>query len=126
MKILAKTKTPFAIKGGGHSFNQGFSSTVGVQIAMSRINDVIVSSDKRSVTLGMGGICESPSQEFPTSVPILNHLTIGSNVYTILQAQGLTVSGGRIHGVGVGGYLLGGGFSYLSSEVRNLFKYSPP
>lgn len=47
---------------------------------------------------------------------------LGSDVYTILGAQGITVSGGRIHGVGVGGYLLGGGFSYLSSEVRAFFQ----
>lgn len=38
-------------------------------------------------------------------------------MYTTLEAQGLTVSGGRIDGVGVGGYLLGGGYSYLSDEV---------
>lgn len=42
---------------------------------------------------------------------------IGTDVYTTLEAQGITVSGGRIAGVGVGGYLLGGGYSYLSSEV---------
>lgn len=46
---------------------------------------------------------------------------IGSNVYAILQNQGLIVSGGRIHGVGVGGYLLGGGFSYLTGEVSVQF-----
>lgn len=41
----------------------------------------------------------------------------GTNVYAALQPKNITVSGGRIDGVGVGGYLLGGGYSYLSSEV---------
>lgn len=44
-------------------------------------------------------------------------LSIGTDVYTVLEAQGLTVSGGRIDGVGVGGYLLGGGYSYLTDSV---------
>ena len=41
----------------------------------------------------------------------------GTNVYTVLEALGLGVSGGRIHGVGVGGYLLGGGYSHFTDKV---------
>jgi hypothetical protein len=35
-------RTPFAVKGGGHATNPGFSSTTGVQIAMTRFNQVVV------------------------------------------------------------------------------------
>lgn len=51
---------------------------------------------------------------------LIGNATIGTNVFATLEKQGLTVSGGRIDGVGVGGYLLGGGYSYLSDEVSTL------
>lgn len=51
--------TPFAVKGGGHTFNPGFSSTTGVHIALSRLNGVKYHPESNSVILGMGGICES-------------------------------------------------------------------
>ncbi|PBK85365.1 FAD-binding domain-containing protein [Armillaria gallica] len=36
LRILGQTRMPFGVKGGGHAFNPGFSSTTGVQIAMTR------------------------------------------------------------------------------------------
>lgn len=53
------SNTPFAVKSGGHSFNQGFSSTLGVEIALSRLNGVMSNPKRGTVALGMGGICES-------------------------------------------------------------------
>lgn len=119
--MLGKTTTPFAIKGGGHAFNAGHSSTTGVLIATSRLDGVAYDPKTHSVTLGMGGICEFISLALSfISCWFTNGFMLGSNVYTILQAQGLTVSGGRVHGVGVGGYLLGGGFSHLTGDVSVL------
>lgn len=46
---------------------------------------------------------------------------IGNRLFAILEKQGITVSGGRIDGVGVGGFLLGGGYSYLTDEVSLLY-----
>lgn len=70
----------------------------------------------------MGGICEFISLVLSSILCwFTNGFILGSNVYTILQAQGLTVSGGRVHGVGVGGYLLGGGFSHLTGDVREFY-----
>jgi len=42
------------VKGGGHASNQNFSSTVGVQIAMYRFNEVIYHSNNNTVDIGMG------------------------------------------------------------------------
>ncbi|PBK85360.1 FAD-binding domain-containing protein [Armillaria gallica] len=94
--ILGKTKTPFGIKGGGHSANLGFSSTTGVQIAMARFNEVTYESATQTAVIGAGNIWD--------------------DVYEILNAQGVNVVGVRESGVGVAGLILGGGYSYLSNQ----------
>ncbi|PBK61210.1 FAD dependent oxidoreductase [Armillaria solidipes] len=94
--ILGKTKTPFAIKGGGHATNQGFSSTTGVQIAMTRFNEVTYDPATQTAVIGAGNIWD--------------------DVYEILDAQGVNVVGGRVTGIGVAGLTLGGGYSYLSNQ----------
>ncbi|SJL13201.1 related to 6-hydroxy-D-nicotine oxidase [Armillaria ostoyae] len=96
LNILGKTKTPFGIKGGGHATNQGFSSTTGVQIAMTRFNEVTYDSTTQTAVIGAGNIWD--------------------DVYEILNAQGVNVLGGRVTGVGVAGLTLGGGYSYLSNQ----------
>ena len=77
------------MKGGGHASNPGFSSTLGVQIAMSRFNDTKVNPDDGTVDVGAG-------------------LT-WDQVYETLGPTGVNVVGGRIHGAGVAGLTLGGG-----------------
>ena len=79
----------FAVKGGGHSTNPGFSSTTGVQIAMTRFNQVIVDKTASLVEVGAGNIWD--------------------DVYSKLEGTGLNVVGGRVRGVGVAGFVLGGG-----------------
>ena len=92
IKIIGSTKTPFAVKGGGHATNQGFSSTVGVQIAMSRFKDIKLSDDRLTVDVGAGCIWDE--------------------VYLALNGTGVNAPGGRVPGVGVAGFTLGGGMSW--------------
>ncbi|KAH9990398.1 FAD-binding domain-containing protein [Russula vinacea] len=94
--ILGSTRTPFAVKGGGHATNPGFSSTTGVQISMSRFNETNVNSMSGTVEVGPG--------------------LIWDQVYTTLGPTGVNVVGGRIPGVGVAGLTLGGGYSFLTSQ----------
>ncbi|VDB84958.1 unnamed protein product [Peniophora sp. CBMAI 1063] len=96
VKIVGETGVPFAVKGGGHATNQNFSSTTGVQIAMSRFKDVVLSDDKSTVAVGPG--------------------LIWDDVYGALNGTGVNVVGGRVPGVGVAGFVLGGGYSYLTSQ----------
>ncbi|KAF8486373.1 FAD dependent oxidoreductase [Russula ochroleuca] len=96
LRILGSTRTPFAVKGGGHATNPGFSSTTGVQISMSRFNETNVNSKSGTVEVGAG-------------------LT-WDQVYVTLEPTGVNVVGGRISGIGVSGLTLGGGYSYLSSQ----------
>ncbi|KAK0184492.1 FAD dependent oxidoreductase [Armillaria mellea] len=96
LAILSKAKMPFGVKGGGHSANQGFSSTTGVQIAMTRFNEVTYDSATQTAVIGAGNIWD--------------------DVYEVLNAQGVNVVGGRVTGIGVAGFTLGGGYSWLGNQ----------
>lgn len=96
LQILAKTQTPFGVKGGGHASNPGFSSTAGVQVAMARFNGVTYNSDSQTVDIGTG--------------------LIWDDVYSALEPYDVNVVGGRVTGVGVAGFTLGGGYSFLSNQ----------
>ena len=89
LQILGKSRTPFGVKSGGHATNPGFSSTPGVQISLSRFNTFKVNTEAQTVELG-------PSLTW-------------DDVYERLDPYGVSVIGGRIPGVGVGGLTLGGG-----------------
>ncbi|KAK0184493.1 hypothetical protein F5146DRAFT_1170387 [Armillaria mellea] len=81
--VLGETKTPFGVKGGGHASNPGFSSTTGVQIAMTRFNEVTYDSATQTAVIGAGNIWD--------------------DVYDILNAQSVNVVGGRVTEIGVAG-----------------------
>ncbi|KAH9475869.1 putative FAD-linked oxidoreductase [Psilocybe cubensis] len=107
LTILGRTRTPFAVKGGGHIANQGFSSTTGVQIAMFRFSEVNYHRASQTIDLGPG--------------------LIWDDVYAALQPFGVTAIGGRVTGVGVAGFTLGGGYSYKTNQfglaVDNVISY---
>jgi FAD/FMN-containing dehydrogenase len=69
--------------------NPGFSSTPGVQIAMTRFNEVVYDSSTETVEIGSGLIFDE--------------------VYEALAPYNRSIAGGRVAGIGVGGFLLGGG-----------------
>ncbi|KAI0257872.1 hypothetical protein BC834DRAFT_926933 [Gloeopeniophorella convolvens] len=96
LRIINSTRTPFAVKSGGHATNPGFSSTRGVQISMARFRNITVNSTTNTVEVGPG-------------------LT-WDEVYTTLESAGVIVIGGRIPGVGVAGLLLGA----VRSRIDNI------
>ncbi|KAI0337499.1 FAD-binding domain-containing protein [Trametopsis cervina] len=105
--ILGKSRDAFAIKGGGHAYNQNFSSTEGIQMVMKRFNNISYDKASNTVDVGSG--------------------TIWDDVYKYLQPLNLNVVGGRISGVGVPGFLLGGGYSCLTNAyglaIDNIVAY---
>ncbi|KAG1748361.1 FAD dependent oxidoreductase [Suillus paluster] len=107
VQILGDTRTPFAIKSGGHATNPGFSSTQGVQIAMSLFSDITFDSDSQTATVGTGAIWD--------------------DVYSTLGEYGVNAIGGKESGIGVGGFVLGGGYSYLTNQyglaIDNVLAY---
>ncbi|KAG1744278.1 FAD dependent oxidoreductase [Suillus lakei] len=84
------------LQSGGHTANPGFSSTPGVQIALYSFSEVVYDANAQTATIGMG--------------------LIWDNVYSELDQYGVTVVGAKTTGVGVGGIVLGGGYTYLSNQ----------
>ncbi|KAJ7727587.1 FAD-binding domain-containing protein [Mycena metata] len=96
IQLLASTNTSFAVKGGGHTANPGFSSTTGVHISMTRFSSVAYDAASATVTIGTG--------------------LVWDDVYEALAPYGVNVVGGRVTGVGVAGFTLGGGYSYKTNQ----------
>mgnify|MGYP000445196271 CR=1 FL=1 len=87
--------------------NPGFSSTKGIQIAMRRFSKVLFHPCNHTVDIGPG--------------------LIWDDVYRALGPFNITVLGGRVTGVGVAGFVLGGGYGWKSNQyglaIDNVFEY---
>ncbi|KAF8263463.1 FAD-binding domain-containing protein [Lactarius quietus] len=94
--ILGSTRTPFAVKGGGHAFNPGFSSTSGVQISMNRFDTLELNNATGTFVAGSGVILDQ--------------------AYAFLNSTGFNIIAGRIPTVGISGLTLGGGYSFMSNQ----------
>jgi FAD/FMN-containing dehydrogenase len=95
MTILVENWCMFAVKSGGHSFISGSSNSIGgVTIDLGQLSVVELLEDGTKAKIGTGA-------------------TWG-NVFAVLEYSGLAVTGGRLSDIGVGGFTLGGGISYLS------------
>ncbi|OJD29127.1 fad binding domain-containing protein [Diplodia corticola] len=86
---------PFAVKSGGHAAFAGASNIEGgITIDMKAMNHVDLLSTRHLAALGPG------AKWF--------------DVYNALEPEGLSVVGGRVSAIGVGGLTLGGGISFFS------------
>ncbi|KAJ5023501.1 hypothetical protein PSV08DRAFT_353703 [Bipolaris maydis] len=95
--IARRAGCPIATKSGGHSVVPGASNIQnGITISLERLNKTTVSADKKSVVL-------EPGQTWV-------------QVYSKLEKENIQVLGARFGAVGVGGFTLGGGLSYYSSQ----------
>ncbi|KAH8982962.1 FAD dependent oxidoreductase [Lactarius akahatsu] len=96
LRILGSTRTPFAVKGGGHAFNPGFSSTTGVQISMTRFSNIELNNATCTFDAGSG--------------------VTWDQAFAALDSSGLNIVGGRKPTVGVAGLTLGGGYGFTSNQ----------
>ncbi|KAH9017328.1 FAD-binding domain-containing protein [Lactarius deliciosus] len=107
LRILGSTRTPFAVKGGGHAFNPGFSSTIGVQISMTRFSSVELNNATCTFEAGSG--------------------VTWDQAFAALDPSGLNIVGGRKPTVGVAGLTLGGGYGFTSNQygltIDNMARY---
>jgi hypothetical protein len=96
VSALVAAKVPFAVRSGGHSPSPRDASIgrTGVLIAVDKLNQVTYDPSTTQVTLGAGAKWDA--------------------VYTLLDTHNVSMVGGRVMPVGVGGLTLGGGLSYLS------------
>ncbi|KAL8784304.1 MAG: hypothetical protein Q9213_004062 [Squamulea squamosa] len=88
---------PFAVKSGGHAAFAGASNIQGgVTIDLNDLRQVEVSLDSTVTKVGAGNRW--------------------LDVYSTLDPLGLSVVGGRVADIGVGGLILGGGVSFFSGR----------
>ncbi|KFY43930.1 hypothetical protein V494_01751 [Pseudogymnoascus sp. VKM F-4513 (FW-928)] len=94
---LRLSNCKFAVKSGGHAAFAGSSNIDnGIAIDLAKLNQVTVSADKKQTSVGPGNVWY--------------------DVYTKLDPMGLSVIGGRVSAIGVGGLTLGGGVSFFSNR----------
>lgn len=97
IKALTSLSAAFTVKSGGHTaFAGGSNIENGVTVDLAHLNQVIVSADRQTVSIGPGNRWYNVSQ--------------------VLDPLGLAVVGGRVSDVGVSGLILGGGISYFSGR----------
>ncbi|OAA36792.1 FAD binding domain protein [Beauveria brongniartii RCEF 3172] len=102
VRAVTKHRCRFAVKSGGHSNALGTNARQsGVVIDLGRLDQVEVGSGSGSSNGSSGTVFVGPGNCW-------------GRVYGELEPRGLAVAGGRVDSVGVGGFTLGGGISFLS------------
>ncbi|KAH7161779.1 hypothetical protein EDB81DRAFT_785523 [Dactylonectria macrodidyma] len=97
LNILNHNYDHFAIKSGGHNPNDYFASIAGGPlISTKKLDKIVLDPETGRIRVGPGNRWD--------------------DVAAALDGTGWTAVGGRVGNVGVGGYLLGGGLSFLSLE----------
>ncbi|KAF5326342.1 hypothetical protein D9611_000612 [Ephemerocybe angulata] len=96
LQLVGRYRTPFAVEGGGHATNPGFSSTPGVHISLNSFKSITYNAASQTVEFGAG--------------------LSWNEVYTALEPHGVSVVGGRALGPGVAGFTLGGGYSFKTNQ----------
>ncbi|KAH7310269.1 hypothetical protein BKA65DRAFT_601182 [Rhexocercosporidium sp. MPI-PUGE-AT-0058] len=95
IKIISQHSCTFAIKSGGHAmFAGGSTAEAGIVLDLHLLNGLQLSQDRETAHVGTGNRW--------------------ATVYEFLGPWNVTVVGGRVGDVGVGGFLLGGGISFIS------------
>ena len=91
VKIISEHECIFAVKSGGHAMFAGASNAPqGITMDLRYLNDIGVSETGATAFIGTGNRWK--------------------DVYAKLDPMNITVVGGRDQEVGVGGFILGGGF----------------
>ena len=97
--ITTSLNCPFAVKSGGHASFAGVSSIQGgVTIDLRNLNEVILTGNRKLTKVGAGN----------TWV----------DVYKKLDTQRLSVVGGRVADIGVGGLTLGGKYEHNGGRLN--------
>ncbi|KAK6580611.1 hypothetical protein PZA11_006847 [Diplocarpon coronariae] len=87
----------FAVKSGGHAAFRGASNIdEGLTIDLTNLKQITVSADSTETAVGSGNVWY--------------------DVYSALQPRRLSVVGGRVSAIGVGGLTTGGGISFFSGR----------
>jgi FAD/FMN-containing dehydrogenase len=106
VKELHNTDDLFAVKSGGHMPNNGFASIQdGLLISTRRLDQVIYDPDDQTALVG-------PGLDWEEAQKALDNVN-----------SGRTIVGGRLGGVGVGGYMLGGRSKSIEWDVADMSRW---
>ncbi|RJE20525.1 FAD binding domain-containing protein [Aspergillus sclerotialis] len=110
IKQLHDVDDLFAVRSGGHMPNSGFNSIHdGLLISTENMKQVFYNDHDQTAVIGPGLSWEDAQKALDNLHP------------------GRALVGGRLGGVGVGGFMLGGGMSFLSSQygwaANNVINY---
>ena len=87
--VTSSGNTQFAVRGGGHTLWPGAANVNGgITVDMRAMNNLTLSKDHKIAHLGAGAVF--------------------SDIYPQLVPYNLTVMGGRVPGIGAGGFVTGG------------------
>lgn len=90
------TQCPFAVKSGGHAAFAGASSVEGgVTVSMKNLDSIVLSADRKTAFI-------QPGNNW-------------GRIYGELTNHDLSVIGGRVTPIGIGGLTTGGGISFFSN-----------
>ncbi|TEB19617.1 FAD-binding domain-containing protein [Coprinellus micaceus] len=101
LRIVGKSGTPFSVMSGGHATTPFLSSTTGVHISTAAFTSIEYDEATKRVTFGAGLKVE--------------------DLYAALHPHGVNVPGARVTGIGMGGFILGGGYSWHTNQVGLAF-----
>ncbi|EDU45578.1 FAD binding domain containing protein [Pyrenophora tritici-repentis Pt-1C-BFP] len=91
------TQCPFAVRSGGHAAFAGASSIDGgITILFERMKQLTLSKDKKIASIQPGNLW--------------------FDIYKTLAKDNLTVAGGRVGDIGIGGLVTGGGISWIANQ----------
>ncbi|KAK7520850.1 FAD binding domain-containing protein [Phyllosticta citriasiana] len=97
IKVLNGNNETFSVKSGGHNPNQNFSSiSDGPLISTVNLKEITYDASTSTVRVGAGNRWQ--------------------DLIEVLQEHNVAAVGGRIGHVGIGGFIIGGGLSFLSSQ----------
>ncbi|KAJ3949044.1 uncharacterized protein N0V96_000154 [Colletotrichum fioriniae] len=105
LQDVQSTRCQFAVKSGGHYSYIASTIEGGLVIDLVRFDGITLSEDK--------------------SLAIVEPGNTWASTYENLQKSGMTIPGGRIFGVGVGGLTLGGGSSNFGIVTKFKFNTFP-
>jgi FAD/FMN-containing dehydrogenase len=91
--VFLPHKAGFTIQSGGHNY-AGYSLSNGIVVNMAKMNQIYWDFPNRKLTVGMG--------------------VRWAAIYPRLQGTGLIVVGGGCPDVGIAGFVMGGGWSWMS------------
>jgi hypothetical protein len=113
------TQCPFAVKSGGHAaFAGGSSIEGGITVALEKMNEVTLSSDKRIAAIGPGNRWLRVYEELEKEglAVIGGRVSVYSSITTLVAMRIPLLTGSQVADVGVSGLTLGGGISHFANS----------